>query len=168
MRQFHLPSNKDVRLLTRALAGVDSLAGGFLTPWTAVEEVKAGLRMDCWEETPKASAPARHATTERAVKRMVAIQLDRRGLVEHYQSDLHVCRPQQQLALTSLNVSILLKKENKYSNSRLCSSREITHSSILEPPPSTLPSPRSLVTRHSSRAAAEFCSYLLNQPLNRS
>ena len=118
MSQFHLPSNKDVRLLTRALAGVDSLAGGFLTPWTAVEEVKAGLRMDCWEETPKASAPARHATTERAVKRMAAIQ---RGQARtggtHYQSDL--CRPQQQLALTSLNVSILLKKENKCSNSRL-------------------------------------------------
>ena len=44
-----------------------------MTPWTAVEEVKAGLRMDCWEETPKASAPTRNATTERAVKRMVAI-----------------------------------------------------------------------------------------------
>lgn len=56
--------------LTRALAGVDSLAGGFLTPWMAVEDVKAGLRMDCWEETPKASAPARKTTTERAVKRM--------------------------------------------------------------------------------------------------
>jgi len=57
--------------LTSALAGVDSLAGGFLTPWTAVEEVKAGLRMECWEETPKASAPARKATTERAVKRIL-------------------------------------------------------------------------------------------------
>ena len=58
-----------------------------MTPWTAVEEVKAGLRMDCWEETPKASAPARHATTERAVKRMAAIQ---RGQARtggtHYQS----------------------------------------------------------------------------------
>ena len=39
--------------------------------------MKAGLRMDCWEETPKASAPARHATTERAVKRMVAIHVGR-------------------------------------------------------------------------------------------
>ena len=41
-----------------------------MTPWMAVEDVKAGLRMDCWEETPKASAPARKTTTERAVKRM--------------------------------------------------------------------------------------------------
>lgn len=48
-----------------------------MTPWTAVEEVKAGLRMDCWEETPKASTPARNATTERAVKRMVAIHVGR-------------------------------------------------------------------------------------------
>ena len=44
-----------------------------MTPWMAVEDVKAGLRMDCWEETPKASAPARKATTERAVKRMFGV-----------------------------------------------------------------------------------------------
>lgn len=46
-----------------------------MTPWMALEDVKAGLRMDCWEETPKASAPARKTTTERAVKRMFGLVL---------------------------------------------------------------------------------------------
>ena len=45
-----------------------------------MEEVKAGLRIDCWEETPNASAPARKVTTETAVKRMV----NTRGQVARY------------------------------------------------------------------------------------
>ena len=90
------------------MAGVDSLAGGFLTPWTAVEEVKAGLRMDCWEETPKASAPARNATTERAVKRMVAMYVGRCGDWWNTTKQFpEVGGSALAPPLTSLNVSIL-------------------------------------------------------------